>query len=230
MTTKRKQPAEQPAEFTPITGNESPEQLVTRMVEIVTRTPVELLKFFDGISYPRVKGGEFQELRKADVLLGIWCNRLSLTFPNNEQAPTDVPAEMLPITGLVYLGRNDWTGIMNRDRWLSQVEVFRVMLLAVKSLGKASGTDEQGQTTPTAEQVDSLDAESRAIAVIARYPNLTSLEEVATMAGCKRQYLAAKGKCLRFKAVWKVVQEANNKNAKVTHGSKTKDGSLEAWK
>lgn len=79
------------------------------------------------------------------------------------------------------------------------------------------------------EGAEGLSAESRALAVLATYPNLTSLAEVAKKAGCSRSYLSKRGACLIFKSAWEVARKANIQGTTIKRGSKSKDGTVVAW-
>lgn len=113
------------------------------------------------------------------------------------------------------------------DELLAIVNAGTAAQPATAAAGEPQATGKDNRNQQSLDNSDSLDAETRAIAILAKCPKLGSIEEVAAMAGCSRQYLSNKAKCPRFAAVWKVSR--NESTGKTVRGSKSKNGELEAW-
>jgi hypothetical protein len=81
-------------------------------------------------------------------------------------------------------------------------------------------------TGGAADAFHGADAETRALAILAKRPDLKSIQQVAELAGCTREHLSRN--CRRFKTAWGALKKAG-KPSRIVRGSKTKDGTLEAW-
>jgi len=64
------------------------------------------------------------------------------------------------------------------------------------------------QQTQPQKQGPELDAEAKALAILAQQPELTSVAAVAKLVGCSRQYLANSTKCPRFACAWETLLRA----------------------
>lgn len=188
--------------------------------------------------YP-VSGEWIREFTHWDAVVEQLCKQADVTIERGHEiadnwlvvqkpwfiGSTSLGLHLLPVSQAA-LDADERVALANRNTWLRRLE-----LVEIKALAASSAKTVTALTVPTSQpnsDTEDLDAETRAIAIIAKHTKLTSLEEVAQLAGCTRQYLSAKGKCLRFKTLWKMTLELNGISP--ARGSKEKDGTLEGWK
>ncbi len=72
-----------------------------------------------------------------------------------------------------------------------------------------------------------FDAETRALAVMAQHPEITTIVGIAKEAGCTREHLSKN--CPRFLSAWNVAKKTRKQPRRIVRGKKDKSGSVEAW-
>ncbi len=126
------------------------------------------------------------------------------------------------------------------NRLLSRLDLEASRLMAEadgKQMAEPANANRQQQEPPDAPEVAMLpdgpregiqfDAETRALAVMAQKPDLTSITEIAREAGCSREHLSKN--CPRFRAAWDVACKMRKQPSRIVRGSKDKNGNIEAW-
>jgi hypothetical protein len=147
------------------------------------------------------------------VLLGEWQQAIGRECGATARPTvTAIAAELTPHGGRVKRGDADGIG----SGGLRVLGVRRQLCDSHSSSPAAKAKDEP-----------ELSAEERAIAVLAGNPDLTTIAAVAKKAKVSREYLTRS--CPTFKAAWKIAQASRKQTRRTLRGSKSKDGTLEAW-